>query len=121
MKHLTSRVRSAAVVCGLVWIIVAADARADVRLPALISDHMVLQQGMAVAIWGSADAGENITVKFRGQQVSAVAGADGRWRVFLEPMEAGGPFEMTVSGRNAITLKNVMVGEVWVCSGQSNM
>ena len=121
MKHLTSRVRSAAVVCGLVWIIVAADARADVRLPALISDHMVLQQGMAVAIWGSADAGENITVKFRGQQVSAVAGADGRWRVFLEPMEAGGPFEMTVSGRNAITLKNVMVGEVWICSGQSNM
>src|SRR6059036_3566396 len=91
MKLLRSRTRWTMLVWGLLTLLAAADARADVRLPALISDHMVLQQGMEVAIWGAADPGESIIVKFRGQQGAAVAGADGKWRVYLDPMDAGGP------------------------------
>ncbi len=121
MKRMMFKVGWAVLVCGLHGFVGAADMRADVRLPALISDHAVLQQGMAVAIWGTAENGESVTVKFRGQQVSATAAADGKWRVLLDPMDAGGPFEMTISGHNSITLRDVMVGEVWICSGQSNM
>ncbi len=94
---------------------------AEVKLPSLISDRMVLQQGMPVAVWGKAEPGESITVEFRGQKSGDTAGQDGNWRVWLLPLEAGGPFEMKISGKNEITLKEIMVGEVWVCSGQSNM
>jgi len=107
---------------ALILVLVGAAAGwADVRLPALISDHMVLQQGVSAAIWGTADPGEAVTVKFREREYSATAGSDGKWRVHLEPISAGGPFEMDISGRNAVRIADVMVGEVWVCSGQSNM
>ena len=96
-------------------------ANADVKLPAVIGDTMVLQQGMAVPIWGWAAPGEQVTVAIAGQKQRATAGDDGRWMVKLVPMKAGGPLEMTIAGKNTITLKNVMAGEVWVCSGQSNM
>lgn len=95
-------------------------ARADVRLPNLFSDNMVLQQGMKVTVWGWADDGEEVTVSFRGQTVKTVA-KDGKWMVHLRKLKAGGPDTLTVSGKNSITLNNVLVGEVWVCSGQSNM
>jgi sialate O-acetylesterase len=98
----------------------AAEALAEVKLPKLISDNMVLQQGRKVRIWGTAAPGEKVTVAFRDQKLSAAA-ADGQWETYLEPLKAGGPDELTVSGSNTIVLKNVLVGEVWVCSGQSNM
>src|SRR5215813_13647343 len=98
----------------------ASSARADVKLPALISDGMVLQQGIAVPLWGWADEGESVTVQFQGQKVTARA-KDGKWVVRLKPLKAGGPCTLTVSGKNKIELKNVLVGEVWICGGQSNM
>ena len=95
-------------------------ARADVKLPGVISDGMVLQQGVPVRIWGWMDEGEEVTVKIRRQVESATA-KNGRWSVTLAPLKKGGPFTLTISGRNTITLRDVLVGEVWVCSGQSNM
>ncbi|MCX7017042.1 MAG: sialate O-acetylesterase [Candidatus Sumerlaeota bacterium] len=95
-------------------------ARADVQLPALFSDNMVLQQGVAVPIWGKADPGEKVTVTFEGQTVSATADG-GKWMVRLQPLKAGGPSDMTIAGKNTMTIKNVLVGEVWVGGGQSNM
>ena len=99
----------------------ASEARADVRLPAVIGDNMVLQCGMPACIWGWAEPGDVITVAFRGQTRTAQTGADGKWRVELAATAAGGPFELTVIGKNTHTLKNVLVGEVWLGSGQSNM
>ncbi|MDT5270504.1 MAG: sialate O-acetylesterase [Acidobacteriota bacterium] len=105
----------------LVLLILAGAARADVRVPSIIGDNMVLQQGRKVRVWGWAEPGERVTLSFRGDKASATADARGRWEVFTEPHKAGGPFELTVAGRNTLTFKNVLVGEVWVCSGQSNM
>jgi len=93
---------------------------AAVKPHALISESMVLQAGMKVPIWGTADDGEKVTVRLQGQEVSATA-KDGKWLVHLEELKAGGPFEMTIAGSNTIHFKNVLVGEVWICSGQSNM
>ena len=95
--------------------------RADVRLPALVSDHMLLQQQTPVRIWGWADPGEDVTVGYRGQTVSGRADASGRWSVFLKPMQPAAPEEMTIAGKNRLTVQDVLVGEVWVGSGQSNM
>src|SRR5579862_4895822 len=99
----------------------AAPALADVTLPSLFSDNMVLQARTKVNIWGHADPKEKVTVKIGQRSGSAVAGADGKWSVTLEPLKAGAPFEMTVTGHNTITIQNVAVGEVWLGSGQSNM
>ena len=96
-------------------------ARADVKLPTIISDNMCLQAGKTLPIWGTAVAGEKVTVSLNGQKQSAVAGADGKWMVKLTPVQVGGPLEMTVAGNNTLTVKNIVVGEVWVASGQSNM
>ena len=93
---------------------------ADVKLPGLFSDNMVLQQNMRVPIWGWADEGEKVTVSFRNSKATALT-KGGRWQVVLGSFKEGGPDQLTVSGQNTITLTNVMVGEVWVCSGQSNM
>jgi len=97
---------------------VACALNAAVKLPALISDHMVLQQGMPVRIWGMADPGETVKVEFQGQSVTANAAANGKWAAWLKPLVTGGPMEMTV---NTTTIHDVLVGEVWVGSGQSNM
>lgn len=96
-------------------------ASAAVRLPAVVGHNMVLQRDMAVPIWGWADPGESVTVRIAGQEATCVAGPDGRWHVRLEPMAAGGPHTLSVSGKTAVTIRNVLVGEVWLCSGQSNM
>jgi sialate O-acetylesterase len=93
---------------------------ADVKPNALISENMVLQQGVSVPLWGAADDGEDVKVAFQDQEVKTTA-KDGKWMVRLEKLKAGGPFPMTIAGKNRIELKNVLVGEVWVCSGQSNM
>jgi sialate O-acetylesterase len=96
-------------------------ASADVTLPALVGDNMVVQQGVPVRIWGKAAPGERVTVSMAGKSAAATAGADGRWEVRIGPFEAGGPHTMTVAGRNTVTVRNVLAGEVWVGSGQSNM
>jgi sialate O-acetylesterase len=105
---------------GLAVCLVVA-ARAEVKPSTLFSDHAVLQSGMAVPIWGTADPGEKVTVGFEGQTKSVTAGADGKWMVRLTKLKPGGPLEMTIAGKNSITVKDVLVGEVWVGSGQSNM
>ena len=97
-------------------------ARANVTPNPLFSDHMVLQQGVAVPVWGAADAGEQVTVTLGDAKQSATAGADGKWMVRL-PVQKTSPaaVEMTIAGKNTITIKDVLIGEVWVGSGQSNM
>ncbi len=101
----------------------AAVAAAAVKLPAVFNDNMVLQRGQPVPVWGWADKGEDVTVTIAGQTLTAKAGDDGRWKATLAKLDLGQPLEMTVHGSsgNTITLKNILVGEVWVCSGQSNM
>lgn len=97
-------------------------AHADVKLPAIISDHMVLEKTTKVPIWGKANPGEEITVTLNGQTVKTQTGADGKWMTALNLKDsAAGPFEMTVEGKNKLTIQDVVVGEVWVASGQSNM
>ena len=95
--------------------------RAEVRLPAIIGDNMVLQQGVKIPIWGTAKPGERITVTLKDKSASTVTDTQGHWQVWLDPLKAGGPIELTVKGDNVLTIKNVLVGEVWLCSGQSNM
>ena len=102
-----------------------AAARAEVKPSNLFSDHMVLQSGMSVPVWGTADPAEKVTIKFNGQTRSATADASGKWMVHLTKLKSGGPFEMTIAGNKAgeapIIVKDVLVGEVWLGSGQSNM
>lgn len=96
--------------------------RADVSLPAIFSDHMVLQAGKPAAIWGKAAPKEKFTVEFLGKSYPAQAGDDGRWSLKLDPAPKGGPHELIVrGGGKEIRIQDVLVGEVWLCSGQSNM
>jgi sialate O-acetylesterase len=99
----------------------AAPVCAAVKLPAILAEHMVLQQNRPVHLWGWADPGESVTATFRGQTASAVASDQGTWSLYLPPGAAGGPFRLLVSGANTIEFQDVLVGEVWVASGQSNM
>lgn len=97
-------------------------ARADVQLPAIISDHMVLQKAAKVPIWGKATPGEQVTVILADHTAKTVADANGKWEVVLNLEDsAPGPFKMTVEGKNTLILSDVVIGEVWVASGQSNM
>src|ERR1035437_5660810 len=98
-------------------------APAEVTLPKIIADHMVVQREMPVHVWGMAAPGEEVSVSFRGETRSSKTGRLGRWSVYLPTGEAGGPFQMTVRGPAAqnIILDDVLVGDVWVASGQSNM
>ncbi|MFA5865762.1 MAG: sialate O-acetylesterase [Phycisphaerae bacterium] len=96
-------------------------ARAEVKLPAVISDHMVLQQGMKVPLWGWAQPGETVTIALADQRSRTTADAQGRWIVRLNPLKTGGPFDLTVTGKNTIKVRDVLIGEVWFGSGQSNM
>ncbi|MEI8271381.1 MAG: sialate O-acetylesterase [Paludibacter sp.] len=94
---------------------------ANVKLNSLFSDNVVLQRNMEVPVWGWADEGEKVTVEFAGQTVSTVA-KNGKWMLKLKPMkENSQPQEMTVKGNNTLKIKNILIGEVWICCGQSNM
>lgn len=95
--------------------------RADVRLPQVFSDHMVLQSGVPVKIWGWANSGEKVRVSIQGRYGLATADAGGRWQAWIGPLDPAGPVELAVQGANLITIWDVVVGEVWVASGQSNM
>ena len=99
-----------------------AEAQGGLRLPAIFSDHMVLQRDLAVPVWGRAAAEEEVRVSIAGQSAAAKAGADGKWKVSLKPIAVTDSTELVVKGKDqTITVKDVAVGEVWVCSGQSNM
>ncbi|MCL4202329.1 MAG: hypothetical protein KJ000_07525 [Pirellulaceae bacterium] len=106
------------------WLIVlgaVSAAHADVQLPAVFSDRMVLQRDLDVPVWGRAAANEQITVRFREQTKTTTADDQGRWLLRLDPLEAGGPDRLVVEGANTIALEDVLVGDVWIGSGQSNM
>ncbi|TWU27782.1 sialate O-acetylesterase [Bythopirellula polymerisocia] len=95
--------------------------RAEVSVPNIFSDHMVLQQKQANKVWGKASPGEKVSVTINGKVKETTAGEDGNWSVMLDPLQAGGPHELVIAGKNTITIGDVLVGEVWICSGQSNM
>src|SRR5271163_3567569 len=111
----------AGVVAGVCVLLLAGNCWADPSVSTLFSDHMVLQRGREIHVWGSADAGEKITVSLAGRSSDSTAGADGKWRVHLPAMVAGGPFTLTIRGKKEIVIRDVMIGEVWIASGQSNM
>lgn len=96
-------------------------ALADVTMPHIFSDNMVLQRDKPLRIWGWADKGEKITVSVNGQTQKTKAAKDGSWSVMLKAMPTGGPYDLSISGKNNIVYKNVLLGDVYVCSGQSNM
>ncbi|MEK6478286.1 sialate O-acetylesterase [Catalinimonas sp. 4WD22] len=96
-------------------------AKADVTLPQFFSDNMVLQRDMEVPIWGKADRRENITLTFMGKEYTTQADKDGKWRLNLPATPAGGPHTITITGENIITLENILFGDVYLASGQSNM
>ncbi len=93
----------------------------NVTLPVLVSDGMVLQRDEQLVIWGWANAGEKVSVRFNKRSFSAIADQQGNWKVKMPPMKAGGPFTMQIRGRNTIVINDIMLGDVWFCSGQSNM
>jgi sialate O-acetylesterase len=100
----------------------AAEVRADVKLPSVIGSHMVLQRDRPLPIWGWAEPGEEVTVTLDAQKASARADEKGRWKVTLKPVQADGkPHTMTIAGKNTVVLDDLLIGEVWLGSGQSNM
>ncbi len=120
MKNLSS-VKVVGLALAVVWT-ASGILIADVRMPKIFGDNMVLQRDIPVPVWGWAEKGEAVTVSFAGQEKTATAGDDGRWTLKLDPMKANKePGVFKVRGKNEISCKNVLVGEVWICSGQSNM
>lgn len=94
---------------------------AQVRLPQLISDGMILQRDTKIKVWGWAQAGEKVSLKFVGKHYKTITDTDGKWVLMLGPIKAGGPYSMNIDASNHITINNVLIGDVWFCSGQSNM
>jgi sialate O-acetylesterase len=120
----TNRLAIAHLACAaLVSSLVVPLSRAEVVLPRILGDHMVLQSGMDAPIWGKASAGEDISVRgdWQSRAIRTRAGKDGRWRINIPTPKAGGPHLITINGLNEIVLHDVHIGEVWICSGQSNM
>jgi len=93
----------------------------QVKLPGFFGDHMVIQRNQPVPVWGWSAPNEEIVAKFNQQQKGTIADKNGRWRLELEPEPAGGPYELSIQGKTSIIIHDVLVGEVWLCSGQSNM
>ena len=104
-----------------VWLALSVAAHAEVRLPNVIGSNMVLQRDMELTLWGWADPGEEVTVKLGASSAKSAANSRGEWKVKLPAQSAGGPHTVTIAGKNTIELTNVLVGEVWLASGQSNM
>ncbi len=121
MLRLLKATRSRAWLAVVVALAGAGSAMADVTLPNIFGEHMVLQRGQKNKVWGKAAVGEEVTVSIASQSHKTKAGADGSWSVMLDPQEVGEPLTLTVKGKNEIKFGDVLVGEVWICSGQSNM
>jgi sialate O-acetylesterase len=94
---------------------------ADVKVPNVFSDHMVLQRDQANKLWGKAEPGESVTASIAGHNVTATTDANGNWTMMLPKLSTGGPHELVIAGKNQIRIQDILVGEVWICSGQSNM
>ena len=105
----------------LLTILLSFAVNAQIKLPKLISDGMILQRDTKVKIWGWASPKEKIQLDFNHKTYKAETNAEGKWTIVLPSQKAGGPYEMTLKGNNTIVLKNILFGDVWVCSGQSNM
>lgn len=99
----------------------ATGVRAEVSLPSFFTDHMVLQRERPIHIWGQSASNEVVTVEFNGQKASATANRLGLWSVYFSPMKAGGPFALIVRSTNTIEIKDILLGDIWIASGQSNM
>ncbi len=107
---------------SILSLFIKADLRADVKLPSIFGDHMVLQQEAKLPVWGWADPGEKVKVIIGDRSAEVTAGTDGRWRADLPPLPtAGAPVTVTIAGKNTLKLEDVLIGDVWLCSGQSNM
>jgi sialate O-acetylesterase len=113
--------RSLNLIAGLPLLLLAAAGFAEVKLPKVLSDHVVLQRDAPIHIWGWADPGEQVTVSLLSQKQTATGDDLGKWSVYLAPQPAGGPYNITVAGANTITISDVLIGDVWLASGQSNM
>jgi sialate O-acetylesterase len=116
MKHLF--------ISCLIFCAAALSSRATVQPNGIFADHMVLQRQMPIAVWGTAKDGESISVELKGANVAktvSTVATNGKWEVKLPPFQAGGPYTMTITGENMVTINDVLIGEVWLCSGQSNM
>ena len=105
----------------IVALLLTLRANAEVSLPKLFSSHMVLQRDMPIHVWGSAAAGEKITVELHGLTASTSTDDVGRWSVYLPSQSAGGPFTLAVRGSNTIQFDDILIGDLWFASGQSNM
>jgi sialate O-acetylesterase len=103
------------------FLLIFSQVSADVKLPKILGSNIVLQRNREIKIWGWADKGEKVTVHFNDAVESTRADRDGNWMISLPAMKAGGPYGMKIRGRNIIELENVLIGDVWICSGQSNM
>jgi sialate O-acetylesterase len=114
MKYLYLSLMALICFCGNLW-------SQKLELPLVFADHMVLQRDMAVPVWGKAKAGSTVTVEIANQKVKCHSNKEGKWMVKLSPMKFGGPYELKVISKETIILKDVLIGDVWVCSGQSNM
>ena len=110
-----------AIFTSFVLVILGIPTYSQVRLPRLVRDSMILQRDTKINIWGWASKNEKINIKFNGKSYKGTTGADGKWIIQLPAMKAGGPFTMELSGNNKILLKDILIGDVWFCSGQSNM
>lgn len=106
---------------AIAFIVITVNAQSQVKLPRLIRDSMILQRDQKVNIWGWASANEKVNVQLNGKTYKAKTGADGKWFITIPPTKAGGPYTITITGKNKITLQDVLFGDVWFCSGQSNM
>ncbi|RYY96837.1 MAG: sialate O-acetylesterase [Chitinophagaceae bacterium] len=115
--------RSSLILFYFFFLVLAQSASAEIRLPAIISDHMVLQAGSEVTLWGWCDAGEDVRVRTGWDTATyrTKGTSDATFRIRLRTPRAGGPFRITFSGRNEVEVSDVLLGEVWLCSGQSNM
>ena len=100
----------------VIMLLIHVNAAATIRLPKIFGDSMVLQRGIAIPVWGWANKNEKILVSFNSQHKQAKAGADGRWKVNLDPEKEGGPYVLSIEGENKIVIKDVLVGDVWICS-----
>jgi len=108
-------------VYALITLVICLPTSADVKLPAIFGSHMVMQRDLALPVWGWADPRENVTVTFNGETKSTAADASGKWKVMLSPIAKGENLSMKVAGKNTIVFDDVVMGDVWLCSGQSNM
>src|SRR4030043_607128 len=108
-------------ITSLILFLLSISVYGNVRLPVLISDGMVLQRDTKINIWGWASPGEKVKVLFNNKTFRTVTDSRGNWKVTLAPMKAGWPYTMGVKGKNSVIIKDILIGDVWFCSGQSNM